>query len=186
MSLQDILTAITQQADQKIIDARSIHQKGLTKIREEGERTVAVRKQEIARQKETKKSQLKAKAENAAQMHKKNAILATKRKLLDKTYEEVVDELAELPDSKLEPLMRACIKSINSEGTIHPAEKHVKLMKKLADSKKFKMGSTIEAKGGFKFTSAKQEQDCTLEHLTSEVLRPTSELEIAQNLFTAA
>ena len=186
MALQDILTAITQQADKKINDARGVHQKGLTKIREEGERTVAERKQEIARQKETKKAQMKAKAENAADMHVKNSLLSKKRYLLDKTYEEVVENLSKLPDEKLEPLMRACLKSITAEGTIQPAEKHIVLMKKLADSSKFKMGSTIKAKGGFRFISDKQEQDCTLEHLVAEVLRPATELEIAQTLFLAS
>jgi len=129
---------------------------------------------------------MKAKAENAADMHVKNSLLSKKRNLLDKTYDEVVDDLAKLPDNKLEPLMRACLKSITTEGTIQPADKHTELMKKLADSSKFKMGSTVKAKGGFKFISDKQEQDCTLEHLVAEVLRPATELEIANNLFTAA
>lgn len=186
MALQDIITAITQQADQKITDARSVHQKGLTKIREDGERTVAERKQEVARQKETKKAQMKAKAENAADMHVKNSLLSKKRDLLDKTYDEIVDELAKLPDEKMEPLMRACLKSITAEGTIQPADKHTALMKKLADSGQFKMGSTVKAKGGFRFISDKQEQDCTLEHLVAEVLRPATELKIADSLFTAA
>ncbi|MDP7247513.1 MAG: hypothetical protein QF741_02715 [Candidatus Peribacteraceae bacterium] len=185
MALQDILTAITQQADQKITDARSVHQKSLTKIREDGERTVAERKQEIARQKEVKKAQIKAKAENAADMHVKNSLLSKKRDLLDKTYDEVVDDLVKLPDDKLEPLMLACLKSITTEGTIQPADKHTALMKKLADSDKFKMGSTVKAKGGFRFISENREQDCTLEHLVAEVLRPATELEIANSLFTA-
>ncbi|MBU0458248.1 hypothetical protein KJ652_00605 [Patescibacteria group bacterium] len=185
MALQDIITAIISQADQKIKDARSVHQKGLTKIREEGERTVAVRKQEIAAQKEQKKAQIKAKAENAGAMLVKNTVLTKKQELLNETYEAAVEELAKLPDGKIEPLMRACLKSITSEGTIHPAAKHVDLMKKLADSGKFELGSTIKAKGGFRFISKKQEQDCTLEHLTSEVLRPKSELEISQMLFSA-
>jgi len=184
MALADILAAITAQADQKIKDARSIHQKNLTKIREQGERTISTKKQEIAVQKEQRKTQLKAKAENHAAMQIKNAGLTKKRELLDRTYDQVVEELSKLPDEELKALFTLCLKSIKAEGTIHPAESHVKLIKELADHDQFEMGSTVKAKGGFTFTSQKQEQDCTLEHLVAEVLRPASELEISQMLFS--
>lgn len=186
MALADILKAITAQADQKIKEARSVHQKNLTKIREKGERTISTRKQEIAVQKEQRKTQLKAKAGNLAAMQIKNAQLCKKQELLNRTYAEVIENLSRLPDEELETLFRACLKGITSKGTIHPSQNHVQLIKKLAKSGQFEMGSTVKTKGGFTFTSQKREQDCTLEHLVSEVLRPKSELEISQMLFSSA
>lgn len=183
MALQDILSAIISQADQQIKEARATHQKNLTKIREQGERTVASKKQEIAAQKEQRKAQLAAKAQNAAAMLKRNAQLNKKQELLDKTYAQVVEELSKLPHEKVEPLIRACLKAIRDEGTIHPAKEHEALLRKLADASRFTLGEPINAKGGFKFISKKKERDCTFEHLVSEVLRPVSELEISQLLF---
>ncbi|MBU0766777.1 hypothetical protein KKF55_03270 [Patescibacteria group bacterium] len=184
MALQDILAAITAQADQKIKEARAVHQKNLTKIREQGERTVATKKQEIAAQKEQRKSQLTAKTQNAASMLKRNAKLQKKQELLNKTYSNVVDELSKLPHDQVEPLIRACLKSIRDEGTVHPAKEHEGLVKKLADASRFQLGEPIKAKGGFVFISKTKERDCTFEHLVSEVLRPMSELEISQLLFS--
>jgi len=183
MALADILAAITQQADQRIAEARTAHQKQLTQYREQSEREIATKKQEIAAQKEQRKVQLKAKAENHAAMLKRNAQLKKKQELLDRTYQKVVKELSALPDDKIEPLLRQCIKSIKSEGTIHPSEKHENLVQKLADSGKFKIGSSIKAKGGFLFVSETREQDYTFEHLVQETLRPKTELEISQLLF---
>ena len=76
------------------------------------------------------------------------------------------------------------LKSIRDEGTVHPASEHEGLLRKLADASRFHLGEPIKAKGGFKFVSKTKEQDCTFEHLVSEVLRPLSELEISQLLFS--
>ncbi|MBU2213715.1 hypothetical protein KKC44_01415 [Patescibacteria group bacterium] len=184
MALDDILAAITAQADHQIKETRSIHQKNLTKIREQGERTVATKKQEIAAQKEQRKAQLTAKTQNAAAMLKRNALLNKKQELLNKTYDNVIEELGKLPHDKIDPLIRACLKSIRDEGTVHPAKEHEGLVKKLADASRFHLGEPVKAKGGFIFVSKTKERDCTFEHLVSEILRPMSELEISQLLFS--
>jgi len=89
MALQDILAAISAQADQKITEARTLHQKHLTQVREVSERNLAKKKQDIALQKEQRKAQLKAKAENHAVMIKRNALLKKKQELLDQMYNQV-------------------------------------------------------------------------------------------------
>ncbi|PIR48327.1 hypothetical protein COU80_05145 [Candidatus Peregrinibacteria bacterium CG10_big_fil_rev_8_21_14_0_10_55_24] len=186
MALADILVAISSHADQRIAEARTVHQKHLTQLREASERAIAGKKQSIAQQKEQRKNQLKAKAENHAAMVKRNALLRKKRELLDSTYAAVTEKLSALPPNTVEPLLRACLKSIRGKGIIHPARKHADLLKRLADSAQFSMGEPIDAAGGFLFSSLKQEQDCTFEHLISEVLRPQTELEVSRSLFTAA
>ncbi len=184
MALKDILAAITAQADKRIADARKEHQKALTHMREESERSLASKKQEVATSKKQKMEQLKSKAENLSLSHKRNAVLAKKKELLDRTYQAAIDELASLDDKELESLLRACLKNIKAKGSIHPSKKHEKLLKKICPSEQFKMKEATDAKGGFLFVSEKEEQDFTFEHLIEHVLRPETELDTSTLLFT--
>ena len=186
MALQDILDAITAQADQQIADARKAHQQELTRMREQSERALATKKQETAVQKEEKKTQLRAKAEAYAQARKSSVILKKKQDLLDRAYEQALEKLTALPDEKVEPLLRWCVKQITAKGKIHPSKKHEKLLKKIAPSKQFSLEKATDAKGGFLFESTKQEQDFTFKHLVSEWLRPRTELDTSKKLFSKA
>ncbi|PIR54038.1 hypothetical protein COU75_02930 [Candidatus Peregrinibacteria bacterium CG10_big_fil_rev_8_21_14_0_10_42_8] len=183
MALQDILAAITADADRQIELARAAHQKELTAMREESERTIAKRKQEIAVQKQQKIAQLTAKAETHAASHKRNALLTQKKEVLDVIYALAVEELCKLPDSDAETLFRECLKKIKGKGEIHPSKKHADLLKKICPSEQFRMKDPIHAKGGFLFISDKEEQDFTFENLIENTLRPRTELTIAHTLF---
>lgn len=183
MALQDILDAISAQADQQIAEARSAHQKAITQMREASERSLARRRQEVAAQKEQKKKQLRAKAEAHAEALRRNAVLTKKQELLDRLFQKVTEELAAAPDGEVEDLLRACLKKIAQKGTIHASGKHAKLLKKLAPSEQFTMGKETNAKGGFLFISDTQEHDCTFEHLVAEMLRPQAELDVSHELF---
>lgn len=184
MALQDILDAISAQADQQIANARSTHQKAVTQKREASERSLAKRKQEVAAQKELKKQQLKSKTEAHAEALKRNAVLTKKQELLDRLFQKVTKELSATEEGQSEELMRVCLKKITLKGTIHPSEKHAKLLKKIAPSEQFTMGKETNAKGGFLFVSETQEYDFTFEHLVSEMLRPNTELDVSRELFT--
>ncbi|PIR52935.1 hypothetical protein COU76_04125 [Candidatus Peregrinibacteria bacterium CG10_big_fil_rev_8_21_14_0_10_49_10] len=185
MALQDILDAISAQADQQIADARSAHQKAITQLREASERSLAKKKQDMALHKEEKKRQLKAKTEAHAEAHRRNSILQTKQELLNRLFGKVTDALAALPDAEVEPLLAACLKTINLHGTLLPAKKHAALLRKIAPSEQFTMGEETSARGGFLFVSEKQEADFTFEHLVQEALRPQMELEVSRDLFVA-
>lgn len=184
MALQDILNAISEQADKQIADARSTHQKALTQMREASERSLAKKKQEIAVQKEQKKIQLKAKAHAHAESAKRNTVLIKKQELLDRLFAKVTAELSTLPENKVEELLRTCLKHIAQKGTVHSSKKHAALLKKIAPSEQFAMGKESNALGGFLFVSDKQEYDFTFEHLVEEILRPQTELAISHELFT--
>jgi len=186
MALQDILDAVTAQANQQISKARTEHQKTVSELLESAERNQARKKQEMGVQKEKKKAQLRLKAESHAQSLRRNAVLKKKRELLDSLYEKIADELAKLPDEKVEPLLRACMKSISAKGSLFPSEQHAGLLKKIAPSEKFEIQKPIKAKGGFLFASKTQEQNFTFEHLVEEWLRPETELEVSKTLFPAS
>lgn len=183
MALQDILAAITAQADKRITDTRTLHLRSLTQLREESERSLAKKKQELAVTKQQRMQQLEAKAHTHALAQKRNSILTKKKELLDQVYSEAVDELAKLSDKEIEPLLRACIKSITEKGTIYPSAKHADILKKICPSEQFSMEKPTEAKGGFLFISKKQEQDFTLEHIIEESVRPSTELDVSQMIF---
>jgi vacuolar-type H+-ATPase subunit E/Vma4 len=183
MALQDILTAITAQADLQITEARSAHQKRLTEMRESSERMLSTKKQEIAQQKEQKKLQLKAKTQAHAESASRNAALTKKQELLDRLYQKVSDSLSNLPEDKVEELLRICLKQIPQKGVIHASKKHAALLKKLAPSEQFKMGDNANSSGGFLFVSDKKEYDFTFEHLIESMLRPHTELDISNELF---
>ena len=185
MALQDILNAITDEADQKITSERSAHQKRLSTMREQSEQRISKRKQEIAIQKEEKRNQMRAKSDAHAQMIERNAGLKKKQELLDNLFTLVTKNLGSCSNEKAEALLKQCIKSIKSKGTIHPSKVHADTLKKIAPSEQFTMGDPVEATGGFVFSSEKEERDFTFEHLVSEYLRPKTEVEIAAELFNA-
>lgn len=184
MALQDILAAITAEADKRITDARTEHQRALSAMREESERNIAKKKQEVSVSKQQKMDQLKAKAMTHAEANKRNALLRKKKEILDRVYAKAAMELAKLDDKEIEPLLRACIKHIKSKGVIHPSAKHADLLKKICPSEQFRLEKSTDAKGGFLFVSDTEEQDFTFEHIMEEMVRPNHELITAKSLFS--
>ena len=183
MALQDILAAITADADRQIEEARINLQKELTALREESERRTAKRKQEIAVQKQQKIAQLTAKAQTHAISRKRNAILAKKKELLDTVYTKAIIEFCSISDDNAEKLLRACINTITEKGEIYPSKVHALLLKKICPSEQFSMKDPTDAKGGFLFVSKKEEQDFTFENIMQYMVRPRTELAIANDLF---
>ncbi len=184
MALQDILAAITAEADKCIADARKEHQRSVTQMREESERNLSTKKQEIAVSKKQKMDQLSAKAHTHAQAQKRNAVLTKKKEVLDVVFIKAAKELSALSDKEIEPLLRACIKGIKAKGIIHPSAKHAELLKKICPSEQFRIEKPTNANGGFLFVSEKEEQDFTFEHLMEHVIRPSQELTTSQSLFS--
>lgn len=184
MAIQDILAAITAEADKRIADTRALHLRSLTQVREESERNLAKKKQEIAIAKQQKMDQLSAKAHTHAHAQQRNAVLSKKKEILDSVFANAAAELAKLSDKEIEPLLRKCLKSIKAKGVIHPSAKHADLLKKICPSEQFRIDKPTDAKGGFLFISDKEEQDFTFEHLMEKTVRPDRELEISKMLFT--
>jgi vacuolar-type H+-ATPase subunit E/Vma4 len=184
MALQDILAAITAEADKHITDARTAHLQSLTQMREESERNLAKKKQEIAVSKQQKMNMLTAKAHTHGEAQKRNAVLSKKKELLDDVFAKAVKELGKLDDKEVEPLLRHCIKSIKAKGVIHPSAKHADLLQKICPSEQFRLEKPTNAAGGFLFVSESQEQDFTFEHLMEHAVRPSHELTVSKTLFS--
>lgn len=182
MALQDILSAITAEADERISSAQAGHKKLMKEMKEQGERNVLDTQQRLQEQKRRKMTQLKERAEAHAHMISRHALLQKKQELLNDTYDQVVAALVALPKDKMEAFLGHCLKGIHSKGVIRPAKASEAMLKKLAGDK-FEMGETVDAQGGFVFVAEKEERDCTFEFLVREALRPSTEVDAAHKLF---
>jgi vacuolar-type H+-ATPase subunit E/Vma4 len=151
-------------------------------MKEERELAVLDAQQRIQEQKKRKMAQLRERAESHARMTARHELLQKKQELLNDAYAQVIEALAKLPKDEMETFLKSCLKAIDTEGVIHPAKGSEAMIKKLAGDS-FKIGESIDAKGGFRFVSDKQERDYTFEFLVHEALRPSSEVEIAHKLF---
>jgi vacuolar-type H+-ATPase subunit E/Vma4 len=183
MALQDILHAITHEADERIKAAQSEHKQKMKASREAHELALLDIQQRINEQKKRKMTQLKERAVGHAHMMLSHSLLQKKQELLKETYDETVEALCAMPAAKQEAFLKQCLEAIDVKGTIHPAKPHAALLKKLAGSD-FKVGEPIEAKGGFRFVGDKQERDYTFEFLVLEVLRHATEVDAAHTLFS--
>ncbi|MDD3896267.1 MAG: hypothetical protein PHU04_00260 [Candidatus Peribacteraceae bacterium] len=186
MALSNILAAISAQADEQISQERSLHQKRISLMREESERRIAKRKQEIAGQKEERRKQLHMKAVSHSTMTRRNAELKKKQELLDTLYALVLQKLAALPsqEKEVETLLKKHLQTIKGNGEIRPSKAHETILRHIAPSERFAFGKPIESVGGFLFVSEREEHDCTFEHLVASYLRPQTEVEAAKALFS--
>jgi vacuolar-type H+-ATPase subunit E/Vma4 len=185
MAIQDILGAIVEDADKRIAEVQSAHKKRMKEMRDESEQITQRKRQQIIDQRDQKKRQLKEKAESHARMLHSKAILSAKQDYMNKVYSEVLASLVNLPKDKLETLLKKCLGQIKSKGTIHAAKEHEALIKKYVPEG-CDMGKAIDAKGGFRFVSEKEEHDFTFEFIVNELLRPQTEVKVAHDIFPNA
>ncbi|GEM_PF-573545 len=184
MALQDILDAIVSDANRQIADARTAHQKRLSQLREESDRRLVKKKQDINAQREDKKRQMHMKGEAAMTVHRRNALLSTKRALLDHVYADIERQLAQQPPAKIKPLLQGLLAHIHGTGVIRPAKAHAALLADLLKGNaRLTPGEPLQTSGGFVFVSEKEERDCTFATLVNDILRPQTEAAVAGQLF---
>lgn len=185
MALSDIIAAIIKEADMQIAAFKQQHDRAVASaksVAQEEHQKAAVT---IDVQKHQKMDQIRRKAEQSAEFLRCNAVLQRKRALLDEAYAAVLDVLSKKPEVHIEPLLCACLATLH-DGEIRPAKMHVALLQKLIHGKKFTMGKSIEARGGFLCVSKTQEHDFRFETIVTQVLRPQTELQVALDLFSAS
>lgn len=183
MAIDDLLAAITDETDRRIAEAKEAHRAQLSSMREDSERRLLKKRQDLSDQCADKEKQMRAKADVHIALNRRNAILQKKQSLLESFYDDVVAQMAEEKPAALESFLKKCLDGIEGKGEIRPAKKHEALIKKLADGKQFTIGRAIDAAGGFTFVSDDQEYDFTFEHIVRLQVRPHTEVEVASVLF---
>lgn len=185
MALQDIITAITSQADRDIAALRSAHEQRAAEMRTKQRGALDSLRSTMLRDVETRKSQLLLKVKTHAAVERRNRISGVKQSVINAAFAEAIAILSALPDEKVEPLLRACLKQIKGKGTLHASKRHETLLKKIAPSEQFTIGGVADAIGGFRFVGATSEADYTFECLVHGILRQKKGLDIANLLFTS-
>ncbi len=185
MALQDIITAITTQADRDIAALREAHEHRVKGMRSQHTEALKTLRSTMLQEVETRKSRLLLKVKTHAAVERRNRMSAVKQAVINAAFAEAIAILATLPDEKVEPLLRACLKRIRSKGVLHASKRHVALLKKIAPSEQFTVDSDIDAIGGFRFVGTTSEADYTFEHLVHGVLRQKKELDVAHLLFVS-
>lgn len=185
MALQDIITAITSQADHDIAALRGAHEHRVREMRTKHKGALDSLRSTMLRDVDTRKSQLLLKVKTHSAVERRNRISAVKQSVINAAFAEAIAMLAALPDDKVEPLLRACLKRIKGNGTLHPSKRHEALLKKIAPSEQFTIGPVTDAIGGFRFVGTTSEADYTFEHIVHGVLRQKKELDVAHLLFTS-
>ena len=184
MALHDILSAITAEADKQIAALKAQHERTIADAASRADHELDRVTADLDLQKAQKSEQLIRKARQNAEQIRRNALLQRKREILDTLYASVLDRLSQESDAVLEPLFAACLSRLTG-GEIRPAKKHLALLKKLSAGKGFTIGESIDALGGFRCISKTREEDCRLESIVQDLLRPRTELAISEQLFPA-
>lgn len=182
MALQDIFNSIIADADRRIAEAQKEHKQRMKDMREENERAINRKRHQIAEQRDQKKRQLKEKAESHARMTRTKALLARKQEHMDALYADVLSQLIALPADKTHAFLAGCLDRVHGKGVIMPAKTHEAMLKKMLPDG-CELGKAIEAAGGFRFASEKEEHDFSYDFLVYGLLRPQTEVAVSHKLF---
>ncbi|MEQ1842589.1 MAG: hypothetical protein ABL994_19490, partial [Verrucomicrobiales bacterium] len=117
MALQDILDAITADADQQIAHALEAHKSRMKTMREENDREIEARRTHVTAQKEQRKRLLREKTASYARMTRSSAVTTKKQECMGLLYAEVLRHLTSLPKEKAETFLKKCLEQLKGEGT---------------------------------------------------------------------
>lgn len=184
MALSHILAAITAEADHQIAEATTAHKASLKALAEHHASALHVIAESVQRKKKDRIQQLRQRAEDHTSLLRRHAVLDRKQRIVDEFYDSVIRELSAMSPSQAEKLMTGWAAQLPEGGKILPSKKHEAIVKKIAKGRE--CGPTIDAKGGFRYESEREDRDYTYEFLVKEILRPATEISVAQQLFSAA
>ena len=183
MALSHILHAITAEADAEIHKLRQKHDEVLKQLDTDHASALSTLRHDIAQKKMERLHSLRMRAEGHINMKKRHAILQRKQGILDALYADTARALLTLPPATLEKLMSGWIKGLPKDGVIRPSSVHASLIKKICGDA-YTIGEPLKtATGGFTFESKTMDRDYTLDFLIRELLRPSTEIESARQLF---
>lgn len=183
MALSHILHAITAEADADIRALRQKHDDLLRSLDADHASALSALRHDIAQKKTERLHSLRSRAEGHINMKKRHAVLQRKQHILDALYADTARALGSLPTATLEKLMTTWIKGLPKGGVIRPSTVHTALIKKICGDSHTTGTPLKDASGGFVYESETMDRDYTFEFLIRELLRPTTEIDAAHQLF---
>jgi len=181
MAFHDILHALTVATDGKIAKARHDAQSSLEEARASLAAAADDKIAFIASERDRKKKNMERQVTAHALMTGRQALMKAKHELVERVYDQVLTSLVSLDAAKTESFLRTLIDSCPSDGTLRPTQQHAAIVKKLAGGRT--IGEPVKGRGGFVCESAKSDRDCRYESLVNDILRPATELAVAESLF---
>lgn len=181
MAFHDILRALDAEARARVATAQNAARSAMAEARARSESATAESIASIERSCERERADLERQATARSHMLERQAVLKAKHDAMEKTYGRALERLASLDDEAAAPLLRSLLGACPDGGVIRPTEAHAALLKKLANGRE--IGATVKGTGGFVHESASSERDCRYETLVRDILRPATELRVADALF---
>lgn len=181
MAFHDILRALDAEADGRIAAARNATRATIAEARTRSESATADAIASIERSCERERADLVRQATSRSHMLQRQAILKAKHEAMESAYARALEKLARLDDHATTSLLRSLLNVCPEGGVLRPTEAHAAILKKLADGRE--IGAPVKGIGGFVHESASSQRDCRYEILVRDILRPATELRVAETLF---
>lgn len=183
MALSHILDAVSASAEEQIQTLTDSHEKRVLRMRESADGEISEIERTVRQRTDEQCRQLASEAEARSIQEHGARMLAARREVLDEVYEETLQEVGNLPEDRIKPLVLEWVHSLplESKGVVYPAERHEQLIRE--SSQKYPtitIGNPIRTSGGFRFESEKEERNYTFEGIVDTVLRPKTERAVVE------
>lgn len=190
MALTDLIQKITDEANKKAAFMKQVADEEIKKIKDEAGKKAEVRKSEIDKKADDKSSSVMEKAKTLASMEARSQMLKEKREVIGLSYSNVQKKLEEMSSADYTELITKMLQSVSknsSKGSLiipSSRKKETEDAIKKANVDYKVEDSTKNIVGGFILTSGKIEYNLTFSYLIEKIIRPATELEVAQILFS--
>ena len=189
MALSDIIQKIIDEANKKAAFMKQVSDDEIKRIQVEFQTKAEVRKQEIATSVDQKCSSALDKAKILAKMENNSLLLKEKREVIDAVYSDAKKELIGMGASDYLKLLTNMVKHA-SESMPKGSLVVPNGQKKQVEEAISKVGAdyhikeeTGSFKGGFIVHDSKTEINFSFTYLIDNIIRPSTELEVANILF---
>lgn len=189
MAINDILNKIKDEANKKAAFEKQVIDNEIKKIKAEAEDKAKERMAEIDQTAKEKMISIMEQAKILAKMESRSETLRHKRVVISEAYKSAIDELNALDDKAYTDLLTSMFKSVlksmpEGELTIPANKKHQTQSAMKNAGVKYEIDKeTNDFKGGFIVKNKKIEINLSFSYLMNNVIRPHSELEVAEILF---
>jgi len=187
MALSDILEKIGKEAREKIDQLEKEHKEKIDQLEKEYKEKQKEIDEQIHKKVEENTKKILSKAENLAEIERKNQLLKAKREILGEALEQAVQELSKLEN--YEEIVTNMLKKteLKSENTVVvPAkgkEEETREAIKNSGQNYFLSEKSANIKGGFILKTDKIEIDNSFETIIKEQLREDLEIKLHKLLF---
>jgi vacuolar-type H+-ATPase subunit E/Vma4 len=189
MAINDILNKIKDEANKKAAFEKQVTNDEIKKIKAEAEDNAKAKMHEIDNKVKDKCVSMAEQAKILANMESRSVLLKEKRMVISEAYKASLDELNALDDKAYTDLLISMFKSASKsmpEGElVVPANKKHQTESAMRNAgANFEIAKeTNDFKGGFIVRSKKVEINLSFPYLMSNIVRPHTELEVAEILF---